>query len=201
MYAYRRLGHASSHVHVSLGLPQARQSFSHMLVSLWLPQASQSFYPSACLTCISSFYLPSVVLTPSLKCETDCCHCNGAVNVHVAIQGAKDHTLLSMDTLLATPLGSPQDPLPTRRVDIDLTPVSLVLGNPMMCYPNSPPEFQLLNGNSRRARGTTVGASGQNFKGDVVAAVQPNIQAELQDAKVSATSFRLCFVNTTQNLF
>ena len=108
------------------------------------------------------------------------------------IQGAKDHTLLSMDTLLATPLGAPQDPLPTRRVDIDLAPVSLVLGNPMMCYPNSPLEFQLLNANSRRSRGTAVGDSGQGFKGDVVAAVQPNIQAELQDAKVSVTHFYLC---------
>lgn len=102
------------------------------------------------------------------------------------LQGAKDHTLLSMDTLLATPLGSAHDPLPTRRVDIDLTPVSLVLGTPMMCYANSPLEFQLLNGNSRRSHATAVGGSGHSFTGDVVAAVQPNIQAELQDAKVSA---------------
>lgn len=163
-------------------------------MSVWLPQASQSFFPSACLACISSVHLPTVVFAYSLK--ADCCHCNGATNVHVAIQGAKDHTLLSMDTLLATPLGSPQDPLPTRRVDIDLTPVSLVLGHPMMCYPNSPLEFQLLNGNSRRSHGTTVGGSGQSFKGDVVAAIQPNIQAELQDAKVSATSFHLCFASS-----
>ena len=105
------------------------------------------------------------------------------------MQGAKDHTLLSMETLLASPLGSAHDPLPTRRVDIDLSPVSLVLGTPMMCYPNSPLEFQLLNGNSWKSRGTAVGGSGQSFKGDVVAAVQPNIQAELQDAKVSANSF------------
>lgn len=105
-----------------------------------------------------------------------------------AMQEAKDHTLLSMDTLLASPLGSASNPLPTRRVDIDLTPVSLVLGTPIMCYPNSPLEFQLLNGNSRRSHATAVGGSGQSFKGDVVAAVQPNIQAELQDAKVSANS-------------
>ena len=102
-----------------------------------------------------------------------------------------------MDTLLATPLGSASEPLPTRRVDIDLTPVSLVLGHPMMCYPNSPLEFQLLNGNSRRSRGTTLGGLGQSFKGDVVAAVQPNIQAELQDAKVSATRCCLCLPYTT----
>ena len=101
------------------------------------------------------------------------------------LQGAKDHTLLSMDTLLASPLGSAHEPLPTRRVDIDLTPVSLVLGTPMMCYSNSPLEFQLLNGNSRRSHATAAGGSGQSFRGDVVAAVQPNIQAELQDAKVS----------------
>ena len=104
-------------------------------------------------------------------------------------QGAKDHTLLSMETLLASPLGLAHEPLPTRRVDIDLAPVSLVLGTPMMCYANSPLEFQLLNGNSRRSHGNPVGGSGQNFKGDVVAAVQPNIQAELQNAKVSADSF------------
>ena len=109
------------------------------------------------------------------------------------MQGAKDHTLLSMDTLLASPLGSDQEPLPTRRVDIDLTPVSLVLGNPMMCYPNSPLEFQLLNGNSRRSHATAAGGSGQNFKGDVVAAVQPNIQAELQDAKVTFNSCLACY--------
>ena len=87
-----------------------------------------------------------------------------------------------MDTLLASPLGSDQDPLPTRRVDIDLTPVSLVLGTPMMCYPNSPEEFQQLHGKAGRLHAV---AAGQRFKGDVVAAVQPNIQAELQDAKVT----------------
>ena len=103
---------------------------------------------------------------------------------HVHLQGAKDHTLLSMDTLLATPLGSPQDPLPTRRVDIDLTPVSLVLGTPLTCYPNSPLEFQLLNGKKARAH-PTMGARQGGFQGDVVAAVQPNIQAELKDAKVT----------------
>ena len=100
----------------------------------------------------------------------------------VALQGGKDNTLLSMDTLLASPLGSDSDPLPTRRVDIDLTPVSLVLGTPMMCYPNSPEEFQLLHGKTGRSHSTAVG---QSFKGDVVAAVQPNIQAELQDTLVS----------------
>jgi hypothetical protein len=99
-----------------------------------------------------------------------------------ALQGGKDNTLLSMDTLLASPLGSDSDPLPTRRVDIDLTPVSLVLGTPMMCYPNSPEEFQLLHGKTGRSHSTAVG---QSFKGDVVAAVQPNIQAELQDTLVS----------------
>ena len=100
------------------------------------------------------------------------------------MQGAKDHTLLSMDTLLASPLGSTTDPLPTRRIDIDLTPVSLILSTPLICYPNSPLEFQMLNANSRRSHATAVGGSGQTFRGDVVAAVQPNIQAELQDAKV-----------------
>ncbi len=99
----------------------------------------------------------------------------------VALQGGKDNTLLSMDTLLASPLGSDSDPLPTRRVDIDLTPVSLVLGTPMMCYPNSPEEFQLLHGKTGRSHSTAVG---QSFKGDVVAAVQPNIQSELQDTLV-----------------
>lgn len=94
-----------------------------------------------------------------------------------------------MDTLLATPMGSAHDPLPTRRVDIDLTPVSLVLGTPMMCYANSPLEFQLLNGNSRRSHATAVGGLGHSFRGDVVAAVQPNIQAELQNAKVSTDGF------------
>ena len=97
-----------------------------------------------------------------------------------------------MDTLLASPLGSDRDPLPTRRVDIDLTPVSLVLGTPLMCYPNSPLEFQLLNANSRRSHGTAAGASGQTFKGDVVAAVQPNIQAELLDVKVFIPVCSLC---------
>lgn len=91
----------------------------------------------------------------------------------------KDQALLSPDTLLATSLGSAQDPLPTRRVDIDLTPVSLVLSTPLRCYPNSPLEFQLLTGGSRRSH-TAADAVGQNFKGDVVAAVQPNIQNELQ---------------------
>ena len=98
------------------------------------------------------------------------------------MQGATDNTLLSMDTLLASPLGSEHDPLPTRRVDIDLTPVSLVLGSPIMCYPNSPPEFQLMNSKSRNSHV----AIGQQFQGDVVSAVQPNIQAELQDTMVSA---------------
>ena len=100
----------------------------------------------------------------------------------LTMQGATDNTLLSMDTLLASPLGSEHDPLPTRRVDIDLTPVSLILGSPIMCYPNSPPEFQLMNSKSRNSHV----AIGQKFKGDVVSAVQPNIQAELQDTMVSA---------------
>ena len=90
-----------------------------------------------------------------------------------------------MDTLLALPLGSDQDPLPTRRADIDLTPVSLVLGNPIMCYPNSPLEFQQSNG---KPKNSVSSATGQTFKGDLVAAVQPNIQAELQDAKVGLGS-------------
>ena len=101
----------------------------------------------------------------------------------LVLKGGKDNTLLSMDTLLASPLGSETDPLPTRRVDIDLTPVSLVLGTPMMCYPNSPEEFQLLHGKSGRSHSTVVG---QSFPGDVVAAVQPHIQAELQDTLVSS---------------
>ena len=109
----------------------------------------------------------------------------------IALQGGKDNTLLSMDTLLASPLGSDSDPLPTRRVDIDLTPVSLVLGTPMMCYPNSPEEFQLLHGKTGRSHSTAVG---QSFKGDVVAAVQPNIQAELQDTLVSFCS--VCFARS-----
>ena len=96
------------------------------------------------------------------------------------MQGIKDQALLSPDTLLATPLGSDTDPLPQRRVDIDLTPVSLVLSTPLVCYPNSPLEFQLLTGGSRRSHNTGADAMGQNFKGDVVAAVQPNIQSELQ---------------------
>lgn len=121
-------------------------------------------------------------LVNSSACDTSSTACA------CVLQGAKDHTLLSMDTLLASALGSVHDPLPTRRVDIDLTPVSLVLGTPMMCYPNSPLEFQSLNGNSRRSHATAVGGSGQSFKGDVVAAVQPNIQAELQVAKVSTNS-------------
>ena len=100
-------------------------------------------------------------------------------------QGIKDQALLSPDTLLATSLGSDTDPLPQRRVDIDLTPVSLVLSTPLMCYPNSPNEFQLLTGGSRRSHNGGADVVGQKFKGDVVAAVQPNIQTELKrDIKV-----------------
>ncbi|KAL0019909.1 hypothetical protein WJX77_006101 [Trebouxia sp. C0004] len=105
--------------------------------------------------------------------------------IQYTAEGGKDNFLLSMDTLLASPLGSDSDPLPTRRVDIDLTPVSLVLGTPMMCYPNSPEEFQLLHGKTGRSHSTAVG---QSFRGDVVAAVQPNIQAELQDTLGQGTS-------------
>ena len=94
----------------------------------------------------------------------------------------KDQALLSPDTLLATSLGSDTDPLPQRRVDIDLTPVSLVLSTPLMCYPNSPLEFQLLTGGSRRSHNGGGDVAGQKFKGDVVAAVQPNIQDELKRA-------------------
>lgn len=101
-------------------------------------------------------------------------------------QGMKDQALLSPDTLLATSLGSDTDPLPQRRVDIDLTPVSLVLSTPLMCYPNSPLEFQLLTGGSRRSHNGGGDVAGQKFKGDVVAAVQPNIQDELKrDVQVS----------------
>ena len=33
--------------------------------------------------------------------------------------------------------------LPTRRVDVDLTPISHVLSHPLVCYPNTPAEFQI----------------------------------------------------------
>lgn len=81
-------------------------------------------------------------------------------------------------------------------MDIDLTPVSMVLSTPLMCYPNSPLEFQLLTGGSRRSHNAGGDAVGQKFKGDVVAAVQPNIQSELQrDITVSKFCFNFASIS------
>ena len=57
-------------------------------------------------------------------------------------QGVREGSLFSADMVLAEALGSADMPLPTRRVDVDLGPISRVLSNPLVCHPNTAAEFQ-----------------------------------------------------------
>lgn len=43
---------------------------------------------------------------------------------------------------LTADLGSKDMTLPTRRLDIDLVPFSVVLSEPLLCYPNAPLDFE-----------------------------------------------------------
>ena len=89
--------------------------------------------------------------------------------------------MLKPEMKLVEQLGSSSMALPKRRVEIDLTPVSRVLNEPMVCHPNSPVEFQLLTSARRNARpGGGLGAAAAGA--DVVRQVQPNIKSELHEA-------------------
>lgn len=89
--------------------------------------------------------------------------------------------MLKPEMKLGEQLGSSSMALPKRRVEIDLTPVSRVLSEPMVCHPNSPVEFQLLTSARRNARpGGGLGAAATGA--DVVRQVQPNIKSELHQA-------------------
>ena len=89
--------------------------------------------------------------------------------------------MLKPEMKLVEQLGSSSMALPKRRVEIDLTPVSRVLSEPMVCHPNAPVEFQLLTSARRNARpGGGLGAAATGA--DVVRQVQPNIKSELHQA-------------------
>ena len=101
--------------------------------------------------------------------------------------------MLKPEMKLVEQLGSSTMALPKRRVEIDLTPVSRILSEPMVCHPNSPVEFQLLTNARRNARpGGGLGAAATGT--DVVRQVQPNIKSELhQAAEVGpCSSARVC---------
>ena len=89
--------------------------------------------------------------------------------------------MLKPEMKLAEQLGSSSMALPKRRVEIDLTPASRVLSEPMVCHPNSPVEFHLLTHARRSARpGGGQGAAATSA--DVVRQVQPDIKSELHQA-------------------
>ena len=89
--------------------------------------------------------------------------------------------MLKPEMTLVEQLGSSSMALPKRRVEIDLTLVSRVLSEPMVCHPNSPVEFQLLTNARRNARpGGGLGAAATGA--DVVRQVQPDIKSELHQA-------------------
>ena len=65
-----------------------------------------------------------------------------ALPVHIFVQGKRAPELFDKQVPLRTELGSKDSVLPTRRSDIDLTPFSTVLSQPLVCSPNSPLEFE-----------------------------------------------------------
>lgn len=67
-----------------------------------------------------------------------------SIETHVkwSTQGKKAPELFDKQTPLKAELGSKDSVLPTRRSDIDLTPFSTVLSQPLICSPNSPLDFE-----------------------------------------------------------
>ena len=59
------------------------------------------------------------------------------------LQGRKEGALFAAEAQLSERLGSDGMALPTRRVDVDLQPISRVLHTPLVCYPNTAAEFQM----------------------------------------------------------
>lgn len=58
-------------------------------------------------------------------------------------EGRKEGALFAAEAQLSERLGSDGMALPTRRVDVDLQPISRVLHTPLVCYPNTAAEFQM----------------------------------------------------------